>query len=97
MTRAMHYAPYAGLVVGPALWALNTQLGLMLSYVECGGRLPASLLLSALLAAASLAAGIVSGRQGGFLASVSGLMGALFAFTLLLQAASGALLSGCER
>jgi hypothetical protein len=84
-------------VVGPGVWALNTQLGLILPHVDCGGQLSTSLLLSATLAAASLAAAIFSGRQRGFVAQVSGMAGALFAFTLLLQAASGALLSGCER
>lgn len=97
MTRLQRYGAYAGLVAAPGLWVLNTQLGLLLPPLECGLRLPASLLLSALLAVLSVAAGVVSWRQGGFLGQVGAGLGGLFAFALLLQAASGALLSGCER
>lgn len=54
--------PCAGLVVPPLLWAVSTQLGLILPYVECGTPLKPAVILSFAAAAGSLAAGLVSWR-----------------------------------
>jgi hypothetical protein len=51
---------YAGLTSGPVAWALNTQLGQILPYVECGSRLPLLAAISFLLALLSLAAACLS-------------------------------------
>lgn len=95
------------MVVGPALVAVNTQAGLILPYAECGGPVPASALMSLLLAALALGSGWVSwrARQAGpeaertarFVAGLGALMALMFGFALLMQGAAGMILSGCER
>jgi hypothetical protein len=103
---------YAGLTFGPMAWALNTQLGQILPYVECGSRLPLLAAISWLLALLSLAAACLSwfgntepvrgpssnrARTDEFARTLSALSGALFAFALALQGASALVLTGCER
>jgi hypothetical protein len=104
----------AGLTIGPLAWAINTQLGQILPYLECRTRLPLLAGASIALALLSLAAGYLSGyplwrcessggeppndaETPGFVAALSALTGALFAFPLLLQAVSSLVLTGCER
>jgi hypothetical protein len=109
---ALHqsFLRYAGLTIGPLAWAINTQLGQILPYLECGTGLPLLAGASIVLALFSLAAGYLSWRcdpsgggppndaeTPGFVAALSGLAGALFAFPLLLQAVSSLVLTGCER
>jgi hypothetical protein len=103
---------YAGLIFGPVAWALNTQLGQILPYVECGSRLPVLAVISFLLVLLSLAAACLSwfgntepvrrpwsnrARTDEFAKTLSALTGALFAFALALQGASSLVLTGCER
>jgi hypothetical protein len=103
---------YAGLTIGPLAWAINTQLGQILPYLECSSRLPLLAGTSIALALLSLAAGYLSWRRdlegpdalpahgantASFIAMLSALAGALFAFPLLLQAMSSLVLTGCER
>jgi hypothetical protein len=101
---------YAGLTIGPLAWAINMQLGQILPYPECDRRLPLLAGTSIALALLSLAAGYLSWRcepsdappadgaeTPSFVAMLSALMGVLFAFPLLLQAASSMVLTGCER
>jgi hypothetical protein len=103
---------YAGLTSGPVAWALNTQLGQILPYVECGSRLPLLAAISFLLALLSLAAACLSwlgntepvrrpsssrAHTDEFAKTLSALTGALFAFALALQGASSLVLTGCER
>ena len=54
--------PCAGLIGPPALWAVNTQLGQVLPYVECSAYLKWAAMSSFPAAALSLAAGFVSWR-----------------------------------
>ncbi|WP_426954387.1 hypothetical protein [Muricoccus radiodurans] len=98
---------WTGFVIGPLLWAVNTQLGQVLPYAECGGPWPASAILSAVGVLLSLGGAAMSWRvsglrQGGsgctgFMASVGALVGVLTAFALLLQSLSGLLVSPCAR
>jgi hypothetical protein len=103
---------YAGLTIGPVAWAINTQLGQILPYLECSNRLPLLAGTSTVFALLSIAAGYVSWRcdleesdavpahvakTPSFIAMLSALAGALFAFPLLLQAMSSLVLTGCER
>jgi hypothetical protein len=94
-------ATCAGLISGPLLWAMNTQLGEILPYAECGWSLHPMVLVSILAASLSLASGYVSwrnpwqGHAGRFWAGVCALLGVVFA--LLLQAGAGLVLTGCER
>jgi hypothetical protein len=115
MTRAewrRNATRYAGLVAGPVAWALNTQLGQILPYLECDIRLPLLAAISALLAVFSLAAALVSWLGNGapaeqatsyrihtedFITGLSAFAGAMFAFALVLQGASSLVLSGCQR
>ncbi|MDB5359507.1 MAG: hypothetical protein JWO51_804 [Rhodospirillales bacterium] len=105
--------PCGGLLVPPLLWAVNTQLGQILPYVECTAHFALMGVLSFAGAVLSLAAGFWSWqavpRNGlpasgtgfpnsvGFLGALSGLNGLVFAFTLALQGASSLMLTGCER
>lgn len=57
--------PCLGLIVGPSVWALNTQLGQILPYAQCGLPLPVTALLSTASAAVSLLAGFLSWRGVG--------------------------------
>jgi hypothetical protein len=103
---------YAGLTIGPVAWAINTQLGQILPYLECSSRLPLLAGTSIVLAVLSLAAGYLAWRcdldnsdalpadvaeTPSFIAMLNALAGALFAFPLLLQALSSMVLTGCER
>jgi len=94
----------AALVVAPLAWAVNTQLGLMLPYADCGGALRWNLVCSALLLPAVCVAGGVSWRAESrdrpvlrFVARVSGLLASIFGLALLLQGLAGIILIGCER
>ena len=107
--------PCLGIVVPPMLWAINTQAGQVLPYVECSASLKYAALLSFVLALGSVLCGYLSWRalrqnrsdadfgvssypsSFVFISSMSVLMTAIFAFTILLQGASSLLLSGCER
>lgn len=100
---------YAGLIVGPALWALNTQLGQMLPYFECQGSVRmlaiasfAGAAFAALVGALSLTVARKKPSDSdheptwNFISMVSGLAALLFAFALALQGAASLVLSGCE-
>lgn len=103
--RSSGAAAWAGLVAGPAFWAANMQLGLILPQTECGGfryATFATLLgagLALLGAGLSYRASSLRGARGphGFLGSAGALAGLFFTFALLLQAASTLVLTGCER
>jgi hypothetical protein len=97
-------APF-GLIASPALWALTTQAGQILPYPDCAHHIRFSALLALLCALGSLGSGYVSWRSTiepgprpfGFLATLAALAALVFAFAILLQGASGLILSGCER
>jgi hypothetical protein len=102
---ARHWlAVYAGAIVGTSLWAVNMQLGQILPYAECGSRFSPEILISLAAAGVSLVCGWISWCSSEsathtrrFVASVSALLGLVFAFALVLQAASALLLTGCEQ
>jgi hypothetical protein len=112
ITLHQGYLRYAGLTIGPMAWAINTQLGQILPSLECSTRLPLLAGASTVLALLSMAAGYLSwhcdlgesdARPGhgaetaSFIATLSALAGAFFAFPLLLQGMSSVVLTGCER
>jgi hypothetical protein len=105
MTVTRQWARGAGLLVGPVLWAVNMQASQILPYVDCVASFRSSLALSMVSAMLTLAAGWVSWRgrgaasnsAGQFVAIVGILAALVFAFALVLQAAAGVVLSGCER
>ncbi len=94
---------YGGLLVPPAVWSLNVELGLILPPVDC--RLSASwtLAVSAIALVAALAATGLSGRDliaaesrmHLFLAGLSLLVGMAFTYAILLQGAAAWLLHPC--
>ena len=95
----------AGLVVGPVLWAVNMQASQILTYADCGASFRSGLTLSTVSAMVTLGAGWVSWRERGattksasqFMAIVGALAALVFACALVLQAAAGVVLTGCER
>jgi hypothetical protein len=96
----------AGLILAPAVWAMNTELGQLLPYVECGRGLRLSAIVSWLCILATCLSGRVSWRAAchpthgaafRFVAIMSASLTGLFAFALLLQAIAGMVLTGCER
>jgi hypothetical protein len=103
-------AACAGLVVGPGLWAVNMQAGLILPYANCAGHRLVSATVSLLLAVLVLGSAVASWRARAdgptawaserpyrFVAILGCLVALLFAFALMLQAAAGVVLTGCER
>lgn len=96
-------ARYAGLYVPPAAWAIDTQLGQILSYGDCntGAGWTA---FAAFTAAAFAAAGAIVSQRGTaatafrtalFLGRIAFLLGLCFAFALALQGAATVLVSPC--
>ncbi len=97
-------AKYAGLVLPPCAWALNTQLGQVLPYVDCRGEswlaAAASLACTAVAAAGTVLILLVwqagRSRTGLFISLIGCLSGAAFAFAILQQAAAAIVISACE-
>jgi hypothetical protein len=93
----------SGMIIASLLWTVNTQLGLILPYAECGSRFRPALIGSILAVLLALAAAGVSwrsawpGHTGRFWSGVCALLGAVLAFAILLQAAATFMLTGCER
>jgi hypothetical protein len=99
----------AGAIAGVSLWAVNMQVGQILPYTECSSRFYPEVLISFAATGVSMIFGWISWRSarcgatatanhtGRFAATVSALLGLMFAFALLLQAASTLVLTGCER
>jgi hypothetical protein len=93
----------AAAILAPLIWAVNMQLGQILPYAQCGSRFRLLLWSSSIGVLQSLVAGIVSWRgspairSAWFAARVSVLLGLVFAFTMVLQALAGLMLTGCER
>jgi len=91
------------MIVAPLLWAINTQLGQILPYSECGSRWRPALVASIVAIVLALGAAAVSwrsawpGSTGRFWSGVCALLGVVFAFALLLQAGAAVMLTGCER
>lgn len=110
MTRTRHRMHLlGGLLLAPAAWAVNTQLGRVLPEADCSSGWRLSLLASLAFAATALAgsgfARSLASHQplGGprpetrsFLSRLAILAAILFAFALLLQGAASMILTGCE-
>ncbi|MCA1439504.1 hypothetical protein I6F07_04565 [Ensifer sp. IC4062] len=96
-------AKYAGLLFAPGAWAINTQLGQILPYIDCGAGASWSTVASfgavalALLGTAASHARIGPGesRANLFVVKLSVLAGLAFAFAILLQGAAAVLLDPC--
>lgn len=100
----------AGWLVGPACWAVATQAGQVLPYLDCRSQWPWSLpvpLAGAALSAASagLAWRALAGRRDGIrredtafalVSSLGAMLGLLLATAMLLQAIGPMVLTGCE-
>jgi hypothetical protein len=101
--RWLRVGACSGMIIAPLLWSVNTQLGLILPYLECGSHLRPALIGSILAVLLALGAAAVSwrsawpGHTGRFWSGVCALLGALLAFALLLQVAAAVMLTGCER
>jgi hypothetical protein len=93
----------SGMIIATLLWTVNTQLGLILPYAECGSRLRPALIGSVAAIVLALGAAGVSwrgawpGPTGRFWSGVCALFAIVLAFALLLQAAAAFMLTGCER
>lgn len=94
-----------GLSAAPIAWALNTQLGQVLSHSDCVNG-SAATATSALVLLLVTIAGLVpalrdhsaqSSRSARFIITLGLLTGSAFAFALLLQGAAALLLSPCLR
>jgi hypothetical protein len=93
-----------GLVLAPLAWAICTQLGQVLPYMDCQSGTPWSVMatvLLALLAALGAVAPLVArgSPQSGtekFIATISILAGSAFAFALALQAAATFIINPCQ-
>ena len=100
----------AGLALASAAWAINTQLGEILTYLDCRQHARYSALAS--LAGLLLAgvAAILSWQAtrraqhtepftatSGFIGAMSALSALVFTFAIFLQTIASLVLSGCER
>lgn len=104
---------WAGLVSGPAAWAISTQGNYSLAPWECEQRISAVPYTAVGLAVLALAGGVLSWRawqmEGAafkdkrqanterFVASISMMAAGLFAGVILLQGAAALILDGCTR
>ena len=94
-----------GLSIAPVAWALNTQLGQVLSHPDCATG-SAATATSALALLGLTLAGLIPALRGRaarpsrssrFIVTVGLLTGTAFAFALLLQGAAALLVSPCLR
>lgn len=104
---------WAGLVLGPGAWLVNTQANLSAVPWVCAHRVNLVVGTSVVLALVALVGALLSwrayratptredGGQGGaprhLLAFMSALMAAFFALLILTQGAASLVLTGCER
>ena len=83
--------PGAGLALAPLLWAVNTQLGEILPYAECGSGVRLDAVISLPAALVALAAGVVSWRFAGWPKSQAADQGAAYPATVSFVGGLGAL------
>ena len=101
--RWLRIGACSGMIIASLLWTVNTQLGLILPYAECGSRARPALIGSVIAVVLALGAAGVSwrsawpGHTGRFWSGVCALFGIVLAFALLLQSAAAFMLTGCER
>ena len=95
---------WTGLGVPPLAWALSTQLGQIMPYIDCRQNSPWSAVLCGLLLVVSIA-GLVAARMVShgmvlirrFMVDAAFLIALAFVFALLLQEAATMLLDACQR
>lgn len=98
-------ARYGGFVVPPALWAMSTELGLVLPRADCASHGMSALLTALAAILLSLVAAFLSYRMAGttearmarFLGYLAAATGLAFVFAICLQGAAAWLLSPCLR
>ena len=94
---------WLGLIVAPALWAVSTQMGEILPYLDCHAHVRWSAWMTLCAAMLALLSGGMSWRSSRsgelhvFVGRLCALASLVFAFALLLQTGAGFMLSGCER
>jgi hypothetical protein len=102
----------AGWVIGPAAWAVNTELGQILPSAHCATAPPVLGVSSVVGLLMALATAFLSWRTGGnagrtsptsharatdhFIGTVGALLGLVFTFVLIFQAAASVVLVPCE-
>jgi hypothetical protein len=103
--------PCIGLIAGPVLWAVSTQLGLVWPWLECGSGHGIAALTSFVFACIAGATALVSWRSRAldrtglmsyprstpFMAGLGSFTCAIFAFVLMLQGAADLVLDACQR
>jgi hypothetical protein len=110
LRTGVRLAVWSGLWAPALLWAVNTQLGQILPYVDCARHFRFSALTSMAATVFTLLAGCVSWRSvrppptgfGSpstlrFVGSLSALSALIFAFALIMQTIASVVLTGCER
>jgi hypothetical protein len=112
MTGQRSSFPAAGLITGPAAWAVSTQAGYAATAFICASRaswlmfLAAALLASVSLGGAYmsyatapqfLGQGAADGQPRTFLAAISVGTGILFSLVIALQGVAALTFTGCER
>lgn len=101
--RWLRVGACSGMIIASLLWTVNTQLGLILPYAECGSHARPALIGSVIAVVLALGAAGVSWRSawpdhtGRFWSGACALFGIVLAFALLLQSAAAFMLTGCER
>jgi hypothetical protein len=106
----IRFSLLAGLLIAPLAWAIDTQLGEILPYLDCQYRARSSAIAAFSGMLLACLAAIMSWRAtsrtrmatslmatSGFLGALSALSGLIFAFALSLQGIASLVLSGCER
>lgn len=96
---------FGGLIVAPAAWAANLQLGQILPHIDCASGLTLTAAASFVAAIVALIGTVVScqayvvsvSRNSLFVAGLGALTGAAFLFALFLQGAATLLLDACQR
>jgi hypothetical protein len=112
MTNQLNSYPAAGLIAGPAAWAVSTQGGYAATAFVCATHASWLLFLTAaLLASVSLGGAYISyattpllftsgtaeGRPRTFLAAIGVGTGVLFSLVIALQGVAAFTFTGCER
>jgi uncharacterized membrane protein YqjE len=100
----------AGLALASAAWAINTQLGEILPWLDCRQHARYSALASLAGLLLAFVAAILSWRAtrraqhtepftatAGFIGAMSALSALVFTFAIFLQGIASLVLSGCER
>lgn len=93
----------AGMIVAPSAWAVTTQAGQILPYLDCRGRISWSLVAVIIAAIISVVGVGISYRQirhdnatAFFVSWLGAGIGLAFTFAILLQGAAVLLLNPCQ-